>query len=231
MTNLPPIPPHMFKLPRFRIMGMDAPVPWFVAWFKDGERCRPGEGEPDFRVVDTEKFRRAVKEKLCWVCGEKLGQYMAFVIGPMCVVNRVTSEPPNHHDCALFSAQACPFLTRPNMRRNKKELPEQIVDPAGHFIERNPGAICVYITKSYKPFRAHAGGDGVLIKLGEPTGVNWFAEGRTATRAQVTASIESGYPALFKMAQQDGPDAIAELERERMAAEALLPVDKELLQA
>ncbi len=212
MTTLPPIPARMMKLARHQIMGMSAPVPWFVTWFKDGEPQGYGIGEPDFRVADSRKIPKAVKQKLCWVCGEKLGIHMAFVIGPMCSVNRVSSEPPCHHDCAMFSAQACPFLTRPRMRRNTKAMPEEHENPAGEMIERNPGVAAVWITRSYELFDA---GNGKLFKLGEPTSVFWFTEGREARREEVLASIVSGYPILFEMAEQQGPEAIEQLNRQR----------------
>lgn len=225
--SLPPIPPRVAKLPRYEIMGMDAPVPWFVQWLSDdGRPCAPGQGKPDFRIADGSKIGRAVRERLCWVCGEKLGTYMAFVIGPMCAVNRVTSEPPNHHDCAVFSAQACPFLSRPTMRRHAKNLPEQRIDPGGIMIERNPGVTCVWITKSYSPIPVPG---GALIRLGDPTDVLWFAKGLVATRKQVLASIESGYPVLLNIAEQEGLAAVKELERLRINAEALVPLDNSVL--
>jgi hypothetical protein len=211
----------MQKLKRHRIMGMDAPVPWFVTWFKDGKAQEYGVGEPDFRVADTRKLNPAIRNKLCWVCGEKLGVHIAFVIGPMCAINRVSSEPPCHLDCAVFSAQACPFLTRPRMRRNEKNVPLHI-DPAGIMIERNPGVACVWTTKGYRLFRPGFG-DGLLFKIGDPTGVHWFAQGRKATRAEIIESIDSGYPILLEMAQKEGSDAVLELSKQRENALTYVP--------
>src|SRR5438128_452198 len=91
------MPIRMRSLPRWQ----SRPVPWFVAWF---------EGVPDFRIIQSGRIAQAVREKLCWVCGEPLGKYKTFVIGPMCAVNRVVSEPPSHHDRAAYSASMCPFL-------------------------------------------------------------------------------------------------------------------------
>lgn len=223
MADLPPIPAHMAHLPRHQIMGMSAPVPWFVQWLKDGEACRSGEGEPDFRIIDSAKLPLAIRQSLCWVCGGRLGRYKAFTIGPMCAVNRTTSEPPSHLACALFSAKACPFLTRPKMRRREKGLPEVRDMPAGLFLERNPGAICVWVTTGYRVFNAPG---GLLIRIGEPTEVYWFAEGRTATREEVQASIDSGYPSLLAVARQEGPDAVSDLSKMMLNARRLLPQEK-----
>ena len=36
------------------------------------------------------KREQSVKEKRCWICGDKRGKYGAFVIGPMCAINRIS---------------------------------------------------------------------------------------------------------------------------------------------
>jgi hypothetical protein len=137
----------------------------------------------------------------------------------MCVVNRVTSEPPSHRDCAEYAAQVCPFLTRPRQKRDKKDMPV-IGGVAGIPIDRNPGAVCLYETPKATPFKALA---GTLFQLGPPDQIDWWASGRKATRAEIETSIETGYPQLFDMAVKDGPEAIAELERMKAQAMQLLP--------
>src|SRR5258708_1131539 len=97
-------------------------VPWFVAWI---------DGVPDFRVIGGGKLPHAVREKLCWVCGQPLGGFMAFMIGPMCAVNRISSEPPSHRECAVYSARVCPFLSNPEMKRRETNLPPARVEAAG----------------------------------------------------------------------------------------------------
>src|ERR1041385_2432550 len=96
-TDLPELPARLRKLPVER----GYPVPWFVAFV---------DGHYDFRVIGPGKIARAVQENRCWICGDTLGSYLCFPIGPMCAINRVTSEPPSHRECAEWSARACPFL-------------------------------------------------------------------------------------------------------------------------
>lgn len=200
------------------------PVPWFVQFFDAQEQpCEYGYGTPDFRVADSRKLSKAISQRRCWVCGEPMGNHRVFVIGPMCVINKVTSEPACHRDCAEWSVQACPFLTKPRMRRNEKDTPEQAQDPAGFHIDRNPGVSCLYETTYAKPFRPQAGGQGVLFRLGDPVRVDWWAEGRRASRAEVEESIRTGFPFLERMAQLDGPESIAELYEMRDTAMKLLP--------
>jgi hypothetical protein len=206
---LPPLPSRIALLPRDH---RGFPIPWFVAELDSGER--------DFRVADDRKRAAAVQRGLCWVCGQQLGQFKAFVIGPMCAVNTVTSEPPCHFDCAEFSVMACPFLTRPRMRRNEKDLPAASIKGAGVPLDRNPGVVCIWVCKSYRPFEVS---NGWLIRLGPPTAVKWFAEGKPAAREQALDSIASGYPLLLDIAKQEGRSAIVALEAQRERALKLLP--------
>ena len=88
-----PLPANMRGLPLDPERGF--PVPWFVPWL---------DGKPEFRAMDPKKILEAVAKRKCWVCGQHLAQHgMTFVIGPMCLVNRVSSEPPSHLECAQYS--------------------------------------------------------------------------------------------------------------------------------
>lgn len=193
--GLPPLPTRISKLP---LDPRGYPIPWFVAEV-DGKR--------DFRVADGAKRAIAVNKRLCWLCGEPLGRYLAFVIGPMCVVNRNTSEPPCHRDCAEFAAQACPFLILPRAEYRRANLPDNVTQQP-HSIAGNPGACAIYITESFRPYRT---GGSWLISLGEPTSVLWYCEGKSATRAQILDSFERRLPALQTMAAEQGAEAEAAL--------------------
>jgi hypothetical protein len=178
------------------------PVPSFVQWF---------DGEPDFRVVDSRHFVRCLNEKICWLCGGKLSARMFFVIGPMCGINRISSEPPSHRGCAEFAAKNCPFLTKPMAKRNERGLPTEcgdipIVAAAGQGIERNPGCCIVWETGSYRAFNVAEGMGqaGVLIEIGEAgKDTSFWREGRKATRAEVEESVVTGIPTLVKETRSD----------------------------
>jgi len=200
------------------------PVPWFVA---DGP-----DGEPEFRAMDGRKWVRAVRDKLCWVCGQSLGGYRrgqqhpvyTFVAGPMCGVNRTSAEPPCHLECARWSARNCPFLSRPHMTRREQEALCELAGPegapAGDAILRNPGVVLLWTTRTYKVFDDGKGGR--LLEMGEPTATEWWAEGRPATRAEIEASLLSGLPALEEIAALE-PGAPAELRRRVEQLRRLLP--------
>ncbi len=193
------------------------PVPWFVQWI---------DGKPDFRVMDPDKWVAAVKHKLCWVCGEGMGKFKAFVIGPMCAVNRTSSEPPSHRECAEFSAKSCPFLTEPARVRREANLPPDGKGVGGIGIKRNPGVALVWITLSYKVFSVPAMEGvqkGYLIEIGEPVETLWYAEGRPATRGEVLRSYESGFPLLQTEALREGSEAVTALLNQYHAALQYLP--------
>ena len=161
-SELEAVPARMLDL------GVDArgfPIPWFVDYTEDGT--------PEFRAMDPAKFRRAIREKLCWVCGGRLGVNFTFVAGPMCGINRTSSEPPAHRDCASYSARNCPFLNNPRMVRREDGLAPGVADNmAGLGLKRNPGVVMLWHTRQYEVFRVD---NGVLIQMGEPESVEWLA--------------------------------------------------------
>jgi hypothetical protein len=185
------VPERIARLPKD---SKSRPVPYFVWW-------NPETGQPDFRVIDPKRYAACVKDKRCWVCGQLLGRYRAFLIGPMCAVNRVSSEPPSHRECAEFSARACPFLSTPRMHRNEKDLPDGH-DLPGIAFKRNPGVNVVWVCKGYEVFRP-PDGKGILFRVGEPQAALWFREGRAATREEALEGIDSGYPLLEELARKD----------------------------
>src|SRR5262245_14249727 len=218
--NLPPLPWRMKSLP---LSDRGYPVPWFVAW---------RDGKPEFRAMDGRKWTLAVEKKLCWVCGQPLGTRFAFVVGPMCGINRISSEPPSHKDCAEFSAAGCPFLSMPKMvRREDSDLAGPKVSAAGIMLERNPGVTLLWFTRSYEVFRVpkrDEANPGHLIQMGEPFEVAFYAHGRKATREEIERSVETGLPALLEACGMERtPElqaaALAELEQRKEIFYRLLP--------
>lgn len=208
--GLPPLPARFKHLP---VDHRGYPIPWFVAEV-DGKR--------DFRVADAGKRVRAVKQKLCWLCGEKLGRYLAFVIGPMCAVNRNTSEPPCHRECAEFAVQACPFLMLPEAQYRRANLPEDY-GTHPHSLPGNPGAACIWITESYKPYRVPDSPSNWLIEVGPPVETLWYARGRPATREEILDCFDKRLSFLRDVAEQEGPEAMRALNDQVAVTMRLLP--------
>lgn len=207
-----PMPDRVAALPRNRA---GYPVPFFVATV---------DGEPDFRVTKTFAHVACLADRRCWICGQRGGADLAaFTIGPMCAVNRITSEPPSHVECAEYAAKACPFLSRPGMVRRERGLPAART-AAGTMIKRNPGVALVWVTHQWTTFPQ---GNGLLFELGEPSAVSWWAHGRPATRSEVVASITSGMPLLEECCV--GPhylEDVAELTEQYERALRYLPAEE-----
>jgi hypothetical protein len=206
-------------------------VPWFVQWVNATQEPvapdTPG-AVPEFRAMDRHKFVRAIREKRCWTCGDVLGAYLTFVIGPMCGVNRTTAEPASHRECAQWSARNCPFLSRPHMdRRDNDGLMERCAQHvAGEMLARNPGVTLLWTTKTFKVWNDGKGKP--LLTIGDPLSVEWWAEGRAATRAEIEESVRTGLPALEALATQQDTDeggtaAQQDLARRLTALAALYP--------
>lgn len=206
--ELPALPSRMGRLPRDK---HGRPVPWFVAWI---------DGQPDFRIIGEGKLIEAIRFKSCWLCGGQLGANVAFVLGPMCGITRTSPEPPSHRDCADYAARACPFLATPNMRRRDTGIPNEAREPDGIMIRRNPGVALVWVSRNWRKQHGLA-----LWHVGDPIETRWYAEGRSATRDEVLASIDTGLPLLRAEAENDPRPAaaLAELNRQHTRALELIP--------
>lgn len=215
--------PELAEPPRFMqdllVDKRGYPVPWFVDWI---------DGEPEFRAMDRRKLRAAINHKLCWVCGNALFPEMVFTIGPMCAVNRISSEPPSHRECAIYSAQNCPFLTRPHMVRREDGLPENFkANVPGMMVERNPGVTLLWYTKRYaitNSPKTKISGAGILFEIGRPFKLEWYCQGRPATRAEVLDSFEGGVSLLRETAAKyDGMEGMMLCEKRIAEAYRMIP--------
>jgi|SRR5947209_9217135 len=212
MTTTVDEPTRIARLPRTPD-ARNFPVPFFVSWI---------DNKPDFRVADGRALVRCVLERLCWICGGRLTRHAAFVVGPMCTVNRISAEPPSHIDCAEYAATHCPFLITPRMVRREKKLPEAYELPAGEMLMRNPGASALWVTAHW--LLIDDGSGKYLFQMGDPTEVRWYAEGRTALRAEVEESIRTGLPLLEERCSTAAERAFL-AEQVELASQYLPPSD------
>ena len=146
----------------------------------------------------------------------------------MCGVNRTTTEPPCHLDCALYSVKNCPFLSRPHMVRREDALTEACKgNSAGTAIDRNPGVTLLWTTKDFNIFDDGRGKP--LIHIGDPVRLLFYSQRREATRAEIEASVESGLPILRRLAEQqdreEGIGAMAMLSRLVARFQAYYPAE------
>lgn len=216
------MPARIDKLPR-DIRGF--PVPWFVDWMDGPEGRRT---VPVFQAMDPHKLVAAIRHKKCWICGEQLGKFVTFTIGPMCVCNRLSAEPPGHLDCSTFAVMNCPFLASPLAKRRPFVTQDGTVvggseedyKGAGLMIARNPGVSAQWVTKSWNVEREP---QGFLFRIGPLERLKFWSQGRPATRAEVEHSVETGLPRLRAVAREhDGPAGQKLLERQIATMRALV---------
>ncbi len=196
-----PMPSRIRALPRD---GSGHPVPWFVD-------DQPGSRR-DYRAATTGKRITAIRDGVCWVCGQLLptGERtkrqntpvpFTFLMPPMCTVDRVAPDPPAHEQCATYAVRACPFLSRAD-------------------------GMVTWSTTGYRVERPPYGmGGRVLLKLADPLGVTWWVQGRHATRDEAVAQLTAGFTRLREECRYDpDPDgAAAALDRQMRNAARLLP--------
>lgn len=168
------IPERILALPRDH---RGYPVPFFAVWKDEaGKPTDPGQGKPDLTIADGRAAGRCAARRVCWICAQPLGYWLAFVGGPESCKNRAFSDGPMHEECALFSVQVCPHLLNPNAKR--RPLREGEYEPPG-MIRKNPGVIAVYLTRSFG-FQGHWERNMVLGGMffpAAPKQIRWFREG------------------------------------------------------
>lgn len=208
--GLPPLPQRMRALP---LSDKGYPVPYFVAHV---------DGAYNFLVADARKQVICLQQNRCWICGQTLGVFKVFVVGPMAALNRISSEPPSHLECAEYAVAACPFLLYPKAKRRELEGSVQSVAPPGVLMEHNPGVMLLWTTKKHEPlFGSRQPG---LIQLGDPTTATWYSAGHKASRQQAEAALAFAKGELAKHCDDD-PRQLAMLDERVERLRKLLPHD------
>jgi hypothetical protein len=133
------IPPQILTLPRDK---RGYPIPYIAILNADGQ------GTPDFRTIDEEHWNECAIERLCEVCGRKLGYWIVFIGGKIAVDNRRFLDPPMHRECAEYARAVCPYLVTPGYIYSRKTAPEGYVNLPFVKAER-PDQMFMYVTRSY----------------------------------------------------------------------------------
>ncbi|MFM0270140.1 hypothetical protein PQQ59_06115 [Paraburkholderia aspalathi] len=144
-------------------------------------------------VTPTLSFANCHYYKICCVCGEPLGQYKAFITGPLSAISRRCSEAPAHQDCAKFTAATQ---------------------------SRGAGLVMVWVTRTYE---VSDGNSDVRVCIGDPEQVFWYLDGRCASRDEVRACFEAELPPLYTAAHVAGEEALLRLDMSVARTTRLFP--------
>jgi hypothetical protein len=183
------IPERLTRRPRYN--GMI--VPYFVSWFKDGHQCNENtEGaKPSFPVTDYSRLVVCRKQNRCWICGQPMGAYKAFVFGPASAIARSSYEPPSHRDCARYAMQVCPYLINPKhthiTEKGYVPKPGEVVLPDVQ--PGNPGLGVIWITRGYGIEHRDPSRAVCIFTPEEPVYVELWKEGRKATYKEAAEAI------------------------------------------
>lgn len=92
------------------------PIPWNV--------LKADDGTPFFIVNDDRKAWRALRGRLCPICGEPLGGWIWLVGGPLSAFdpNGYYFDLPGHRECMEFALQTCPYLAIPKYLRHSDAI-------------------------------------------------------------------------------------------------------------
>lgn len=167
------------------------PIPFFVATQPDGTR--------DLRFASGEKQVACVRGRLCWVCGKRLRTIVAFVGGPMSLVNERFCDVACHPTCAEFSARNCPHLNRSSAKYRENDVPKDAASFSGAN-KQHPGVVGVIYCTGYESKIERVGdGAGYVVWPRGITRIAWYFEGeivdpeKAATLWKPPAEVESQY--------------------------------------
>lgn len=177
------------KMMTLRRLPSGMPVPKFATW-KDGV--------PDLAVMNPEYFRRALTGRLCWICGNKLGRFAAFVGGPKSAASGHYTEAPCHKECAEFAAQVCPYIvTGKNMRRAVSAEVCEMLETGGD--PNNPEVFGITISDDWSFDRST-----MLFSLRNVVEILWWKHGRPASKDEACRAAVLGHAAVVAIAEQQG---------------------------
>lgn len=164
---------------RMRFLARDEigrPIPYLVSQVS---------GNVESALDRTSRLSACHAQQRCWLCGDKLGRYTAFMTEPLAAVTRICRTPPAHVECAKYAAQA------------------GLMQPQGL------GVSLVWVSRGYS---IHLARGAELFAIGDAEQAFWYSAGRLATRDEVTDAIKACLPQLYAVAHEGGSEAVSGLD-------------------
>lgn len=108
------------------------------------------DGTVDFTGVHGQRQLECARGRLCGLCHEPIGYWVAFLGGPASARLRTYSDPPMHEACAEAATRLCPHLARRDMKRAPDHrLRDDVVTPPG-FVDERVDQVVMGITRQYR---------------------------------------------------------------------------------
>jgi hypothetical protein len=131
------------------------PVPFVQMWI---------DGKPDFRVIDPVKVVECMEQKLCAICGVKLGEFCWFIGGESCKHNKLFLDAPMHEQCAVFASKTCPFVSGKREEYSTRPLDTSKVRTE-KWVSTQPTKMFLFKSRT-KQVKHARNGDTLMFKAG-----------------------------------------------------------------
>ena len=118
---------------------------------------------PDFKVVDPEMVYACVNERLCGICGNKIGPRGVFIGGSESIKTLLFTDPAMHAACAAYAYSACPFLSGKITEMSTNHANDVVVNI--YVSPQRPAAFYTLSTTDWR-FTRHKGELFILAKSG-----------------------------------------------------------------
>lgn len=79
------------------------------------------DGTPDFTKIDWEATEALGRRRCCGLCGERMGDTVAFIGGPAVAASGRFNDGPMHEACARYASEVCPFVSGSKAAYRKDE--------------------------------------------------------------------------------------------------------------
>lgn len=104
----------------------------------------------DFTAIWAPTVVECGHKRLCGICGNPLGYWIAFLGGPKSATNRTYSDPPFHPACAEASLSLCPHIAVPHHQRAPDHRLAEGTSTPAQFDGSRTEEWVIGITRDYK---------------------------------------------------------------------------------
>lgn len=129
------------------------------------------DGTANFAVINAEVAIADADARLCGLCGQPIGYWVAFIAGQSSAQQRAFLDPPMDVECARDALRLCPHLARQRVPRRPDSDNPGVIPPPG-FVEGKPDRFALYITRSYK--LVVTGPDTYFFEPAPAKTIRWF---------------------------------------------------------
>ncbi|SOC21379.1 hypothetical protein [Thalassospira xiamenensis] len=177
--NIPALPPKMMHMKRDK-RGFPIPFVQFIV---------PETGEPDFRVVDQSKAAKAIAQRLCAICGKKMGAHVFFIGGPKCVENGYFIDGPVHLECGQFALRTCPHLARSKGRYSQASKPDTAEQLIVDLDVVDPNKVTTFALMKSTKYHCETMDGYPVIKAKMPwKAVQWWRDGKPLRKDELAVT-------------------------------------------